>query len=109
MMHIRRILSALSAVLLSVSFFVLPVAALSGWVDADTKYIDRPGQTFGEHGFSLDCPQARTLLWLKGPGIKRGFRLAEANLVDIAPTLAKALGLDLPQAEGKALDTVFER
>lgn len=44
MMHIRRILSALSAVLLSVSFFVLPAAALSGWVDADTNYIDRPGQ-----------------------------------------------------------------
>ena len=72
-------------------------------------FIDKPEQTYGEHGFSLDCPQARTLLWLKGPGVKRGFRLPDANLVDIAPTLANALNLDLPQAEGKALDEVFER
>lgn len=72
-------------------------------------FIDKPEKTYGEHGFSLDCPQARTLLWLKGPGVKRDFRMKEANLVDIAPTLAKALGLDLPQAEGKALEEVFER
>ncbi len=70
-------------------------------------FIDRQEETFGEHGFSLDCPQARTLLWLKGPGVKQGFRLPEANLVDIAPTLAKALGLSLPDAEGKALEEVF--
>jgi predicted AlkP superfamily pyrophosphatase or phosphodiesterase len=70
-------------------------------------FIDKPEETHGEHGFPLDCPQARTLLWLKGPGIRQGRRLAEANLVDIAPTLAKALGLELPQAEGKALNEVF--
>ena len=72
-------------------------------------FIDKQEETYGEHGFSLNCPQARTLLWLKGPGVKRNFRLREANLVDIAPTLAKALGLSLPQAEGKALDEVLVR
>ena len=72
-------------------------------------FIDKPEETRGEHGFSLDCPQAHTLLWLKGPGIKRGQRLSEANLVDIAPTLAKALNLSLPQAEGKILNAVFGR
>ena len=66
-------------------------------------FIDRQEETRGEHGFSLDCPQARTLLWLSGPGIPPGQTLKEANLVDIAPTLARALGLSLPQAEGKAL------
>lgn len=71
-------------------------------------FIDKLEKTYGEHGFSLDCAQARTLLWLKGPGIRKGQRLSEANLVDIAPTLAKALGLSLPQAEGKALDSVFD-
>ena len=71
-------------------------------------FIDQPEETRGEHGFSLDCPQARTLLWLKGPGVKRGFRLSGANLVDIAPTLASALGLSLPQTDGKVLEEVFE-
>ena len=78
-------------------------------VDAESGvcFIDRPEETKGEHGFSLNCPQARTLLWLWGPGIRKGVRLTDARLIDIAPTLAKALGLSLPQAEGQALEEVF--
>ena len=70
-------------------------------------FIDREEETHGEHGFHLDCPQARTLLWLSGPGIHIGRRVEEANLVDIAPTLAQALGLSLPDAEGKPLLEAF--
>ena len=80
----------------------LAVEALPG-----SCFIDRQEATFGEHGFGLDCPQARTLLWLSGPGIRIGRRIEEANLIDIAPTLAKALGLDLPDAEGKPLNEAF--
>ena len=69
--------------------------------------VAREEETFGEHGFALDCPQARTLLWLCGPGVKRGLKLTEANVVDIAPTLAKALGVHLPDAQGRALTEVF--
>ena len=71
-------------------------------------FVDAPHETRGEHGFMLDCPQARTLLWLAGPGIRKGVRIREADLVDIAPTLARALGLDLPQAQGKAIPEAFE-
>ena len=70
-------------------------------------FVDEPGETRGEHGFSLDCPQARTLLWLKGKGIRRGVRLEEAEITDIAPTLARALGLALPAAEGRVLTEAF--
>ena len=80
----------------------LAVEALPG-----SCFIDRQEATFGEHGFGLDCPQARTLLWLSGPGIRIGRRIEEANLIDIAPTLAKALGLSLPDAEGKILNEAF--
>ncbi|MBE5781856.1 MAG: alkaline phosphatase family protein [Clostridiales bacterium] len=66
-------------------------------------FIDEAEETFGEHGFSLNEPQAKTLLWLCGPGVKKGVQLKGANLVDIAPTLAKLLGLSLPDAEGKVL------
>ena len=72
-------------------------------------FIDRQEETFGEHGFGLDCPQARTLLWLSGPGIRIGRRIEEANLIDIAPTLAHALNLDLPGAEGCVLKEAFVR
>ena len=71
-------------------------------------FIDHPEETHGEHGFSLDCPQARTLLWLSGPGIRKGARMGETDLINIAPTLAQALGLSLPQAQGRAIAEVFE-
>lgn len=70
-------------------------------------FIDVAEPTYGEHGFGVDCSQAKTLLWLSGPGIKKGFRLPEANLVDIAPTLARALGLSLPDAQGRVIQEVF--
>lgn len=70
-------------------------------------FINREKKTLGEHGFSLDRPQARTFLWLAGPGIKKGAVLREMELVDIAPTLARALGLTLPEAQGSARQDVF--
>ncbi|MBQ9265078.1 MAG: alkaline phosphatase family protein [Clostridia bacterium] len=70
-------------------------------------FVDQQEETFGEHGFMLDCPQARTFLWLSGPGIRQNVTLQAADIVDIAPTLARALGLQLPQAQGRILEEVF--
>ena len=71
-------------------------------------FIDRAEETFGEHGFSLDCPQARTLWYLAGPGVKKGVTLPEENLVNIAPTLAQLMGLSLPEAQGRAVREALE-
>ena len=70
-------------------------------------FLDEWEQTHGEHGFSLNCPQARTLLLLAGGPFRAGAALPQADLVDIAPTLARALGLSLPHAQGRALDAAF--
>ena len=70
-------------------------------------FVDEAQETHGEHGFGLDCPQARTLLWLAGPGIRRGGRISGADLKDIAPTLAQALGLSLPDAQGHPIAEAF--
>lgn len=59
------------------------------------------------HGFGPDHKAARCLLWLSGPPFLKGARLREANLVDIAPTLAYALRLSLPEAQGRVLKEVF--
>ena len=80
----------------------LAVDALPGYC-----FIDRAEETFGEHGFSLDCPQARTLWYLAGPGVKKGVTLPEENLVNIAPTLAQLMGLSLPEAQGRAVREAF--
>ena len=71
------------------------------------SFMDTMEEVRGEHGFGLSCPQARILWWLSGPGVRAGRRLDEAHLVDIAPTLAQALGLSLPQAQGSPIPGMF--
>jgi hypothetical protein len=66
---------------------------------------DRPHRA--THGFGLGHKGAQCLLWLAGPGIRTGVRLERARLVDIAPTLAHAVGLHLPQAQGSVMTEVF--
>lgn len=74
-------------------------------VDAEPGacFIDAPMETRGEHGFGLDCAQAKVLFWLAGPGIPAGVEIPAMNLVDIAPTLAHLLGLSLPGAQGASV------
>lgn len=74
-------------------------------VEAEEGYcfVGREEETFGEHGFSVDVPQAQTFFVLSGPGIRQGMHIPGMNLVDIAPTLAGLMGLSLPDAEGESL------
>lgn len=59
------------------------------------------------HGFGPGHPGSKTLLWLVGPPFAKGIRLPACNLVDIAPTLAAAVGLHLPKAQGRVLEEAF--
>lgn len=60
----------------------------------------RPG---GTHGELPDVPELRAAFFISGPGIPAGKNLGVIDMRDIAPTLAKEVGLSLPDAEGKAL------
>ena len=82
----------------------LAVDALPGFC-----FVDDLVPTYGEHGFGLNCPQARTLFCLSGPGAKKGARLAEMNLVDIAPTLAHLMKWSLPDAQGRVAEEAIQR
>ncbi|HTF30448.1 MAG TPA: ectonucleotide pyrophosphatase/phosphodiesterase [Flavitalea sp.] len=55
----------------------------------------------GAHGQYPDSKQIRTGFIAVGPGIKKGSIIQEMNLRDIAPYIAKVLGLSLPSADGK--------
>jgi predicted AlkP superfamily pyrophosphatase or phosphodiesterase len=59
------------------------------------------------HGFGIGHPGAQCLLWLSGRPFIKGYRLAGAHVTDIAPTLARALGLFLPAAQGVFLEDTF--
>jgi phosphonoacetate hydrolase len=54
----------------------------------------------GQHG-ALDVVQSRAPLIFSGPGVKRGLHRVAARQVDIAPSIAHAMGF--PAAEGRYL------
>ncbi len=59
------------------------------------------------HGFGPEHPAAQCLLWLSGPPFLQGARLHAAHVVDIAPTLAYALRLEMPDVQGRVLYEAF--
>jgi predicted AlkP superfamily pyrophosphatase or phosphodiesterase len=57
----------------------------------------------GTHGGLPDLPDLRAAFFLVGPGVPVDKNLGLIDMRDIAPTLAKAVGLALPSADGKPL------
>lgn len=55
------------------------------------------------HGYLPDQDGYRTIFLASGPDFKAGVRLERMSLVDIGPTLAYVLGVDLGQADGQAI------
>ncbi len=67
------------------------------------EFIDGAHTSRATHGFGAQHPAAKCLLWLCGRSVRAGETLAEAALVDIAPTVCYLLGLTLPEADGRVL------
>jgi predicted AlkP superfamily pyrophosphatase or phosphodiesterase len=61
------------------------------------------GSLKGMHGYFPDHPEMRATFMIDGPGIPKADALGDIDMRDIAPTLAKVLGVSLPSATGKAL------
>jgi len=70
--------------------------SLSGPVHGDSE----PG---GTHGYLPEHPEMRASFFMAGAGIAHGRDLGVIDMRQIAPTLATALGLSLPSANGKPL------
>jgi len=62
------------------------------------------GSHKGVHGLWPTHDSARALLILSGPGVRR-VRLPEISMLDLAPTFAEILGVNLPAAKGTSLIT----
>jgi predicted AlkP superfamily phosphohydrolase/phosphomutase len=62
----------------------------------------------GVHGFNPTRPAMHTLMVFNGPGIRTGAQLNDVQLVDFAPTLARALDIPAPKdAWGRVIEEVF--
>ena len=60
-------------------------------------------QLRGSHGYLNSDPDLDALFIVSGYGVKPGVLPAKISNVDVAPTIAKLLGVALPSAKGKPL------
>jgi predicted AlkP superfamily pyrophosphatase or phosphodiesterase len=63
----------------------------------------------GSHGHDSALPDLHATFIAWGVGIKPGVKLGEISNLDVAPTIAKLLGLDLPNTDGKPLTAVLAK
>jgi predicted AlkP superfamily pyrophosphatase or phosphodiesterase len=62
----------------------------------------------GAHGYHPDRPGYSSLFFAAGSGVRRGVELPPVRIVDLGPTLAALLGLELHAAEGRVLSEMLD-
>lgn len=62
----------------------------------------------GAHGYLHDDPYMQAIFIASGRGIRKGVALADISNLDVAPTVARLLGVALPDTEGKPLAGILE-
>jgi predicted AlkP superfamily pyrophosphatase or phosphodiesterase len=60
-------------------------------------------QQAGSHGYLASDPDLDAIFIASGYGVKPGIKLGRVATIDVAPTIARLLGVALPTAKGKAL------
>ncbi|MBR5110718.1 MAG: alkaline phosphatase family protein [Clostridia bacterium] len=92
--------------------FVLETDGYTSFSNACTRPFVRPADNsdykFGRatHGYHPDKGPQPTLLAC-GPHIRPGVVLERRSILDEAPTYARILGVELPDAEGKAMEEIL--
>ncbi len=69
--------------------------------------VDAAEGGLGAHGYVASDPELSALFIASGAGIARGAALGTIDNVDVAPTLARLLGLTLPDADGRVLEEIL--
>lgn len=69
--------------------------------------LDKQGVKFATHGYSPDKDGYRCNLVVSGEKIRNGHPIGDIEMVDIAPTMAKILGIDFNPGDGRPLEEIF--
>ncbi|HYE10659.1 MAG TPA: ectonucleotide pyrophosphatase/phosphodiesterase [Patescibacteria group bacterium] len=67
-----------------------------------------PHITINTHGYSPFKEEYTTVFMASGKGIKKGAVIEKMNLIDEGPTMARLLGLELKEADGKVLNELLD-
>jgi predicted AlkP superfamily pyrophosphatase or phosphodiesterase len=73
----------------------------------DPTVVDAPPGSLGAHGYIASDPDLRALFIASGRGIKPGVALDSVNTIDIAPTAARLLGVELRGVEGRVVTEIL--
>ena len=65
--------------------------------------IDAPQGSLGSHGYVATDPDLQALFIASGRGIRPGMVVDSVINLDVAPTAAALLGLEMPNPDGKVL------
>ena len=78
-----------------------------GAAAGDQTVVDASEGSLGAHGYVATDPDLRALFIASGRGIKRGVTLDVIDNVDVAPTAARLLGIDMRDTDGKVLEQIL--
>lgn len=70
--------------------------------------IDAPAASLGSHGYVATDPELQAIFIASGRGVKPGTTLDRVDNLDIAPTVARLLGLQLPGMQGRVLTEILK-
>jgi predicted AlkP superfamily pyrophosphatase or phosphodiesterase len=62
----------------------------------------------GTHGYPNSDPELDGIFIISGRGIKKGVTLERMTNLDVAPTVARLMGLKLPDMDGRVLEQVLD-
>mgnify|MGYP002378199456 CR=1 FL=1 len=86
-----------------------PKAGYSFRSDAAGEALSAPAVNYaGSHGYLNSDPELDGIFIASGRGIKKGVVLDRMANLDVAPTIAKLMQLDLPEVDGRVLEEIFE-
>jgi predicted AlkP superfamily pyrophosphatase or phosphodiesterase len=69
----------------------------------DEIVVDTAPTSLGAHGYPASDPELRALFIASGRGIRSGVTVDAVSTLDLAPTMAHLLGLELKDVEGRVL------
>jgi predicted AlkP superfamily pyrophosphatase or phosphodiesterase len=90
------------------SLFVIPKEGYSFAAPAAAPVVvDAAEGSLGAHGYVASDPELGAIFIASGSGIKAGVKLSVVENVDVAPTIARLLGLQLDGADGRVLTEIL--
>lgn len=78
-----------------------------GQSDCVIRDLKEAGYVHATHGYSPLKPNYSCLFFAMGDNIARGKDIGKMSVVDIAPTIARIMGIDDFECDGKVLDDIF--